>query len=693
MNGKKHLKKVKCNAGIQNESVGQQQTQSATTVAWAQNGNTMSNAVGGVAVNNNVMPVVMPYMLPYNGMQMQQFNTSNMTQGPTPPPPPPPPPPSKQADPIKPKPKPVLPESDESSEEGEIDEETEDIGCLYDEFEESTVRDETKKVDKNDVQTKGAAQNCSQEKGVPTANAVKEVPRSASQEDKDGDSDFDDMFGDGDGEALEKKSEETSNADPILQVNNDDLDGDGADDDELDMFGESGDEEETSTEQPATQHPVNMPAVAAERDDLSKGEQPGVLSTGLGFVLDYSPDVDPESKSSDLSSTVQRTDPTAIQTSAPNENDDDDDIDSMFGGSTSDEDEHVVPSNALDVKPEAMTAASALAQARQRATAPQATKPKSVLLSKLRPQTQKKSVRFGSNQTSSVDALAPLQNVTKPADLPKRTYYPEVHSDKFWSTLRGWDFVRELNDVMKGSGPSSIKNENNLHKSPQKRSLEEREGDGISAAKPDLASEPSLPDAFDSVAQYKALWSPLLINEAKAQLLSEVISAQSSPSTAWMNRTQMAIGVAAKVEVSRSAKDIPGGTSTTTSLEPTVVVVLRPITRGAGIGSPVNTNDLLLFVHQSSTIELALKGTAFDAIDAAAANSFYGKRQMPQGRLGFVGHALNHRSRSVDGLLARVSQKLWSQFASLGEMFVIRIGSNVTGKLNDNVIVASLIFS
>jgi hypothetical protein len=36
----------------------------------------------------------------------------------------------------------------------------------------------------------------------------------------------------------------------------------------------------------------------------------------------------------------------------------------------------------------------------------------------------------------------------------------------------------------------------------------------------------------------------------------------------------------------------------------------------------------------------------------------------------------------VDGLLARASQQLWSQFSSLDETFVIRIGSNITGKEN-----------
>jgi senataxin len=51
---------------------------------------------------------------------------------------------------------------------------------------------------------------------------------------------------------------------------------------------------------------------------------------------------------------------------------------------------------------------------------------------------------------------------------------------------------------------------------------------------------------------------------------------------------------------------------------------------------------------------------------------------MSKGRLGFVGRALNHRSGSVDGLLVRVSQKLWTPFSALSELYVIKIGSNIT---------------
>jgi hypothetical protein len=152
-------------------------------------------------------------------------------------------------------------------------------------------------------------------------------------------------------------------------------------------------------------------------------------------------------------------------------------------------------------------------------------------------------------------------------------------------------------------------------------------------------------------------------------------------------------GVAAKVELSRSARDLSfdeGNGSKHTLIEPTVVLHVRPTTNGAGIGCPVSPNDLLLFVQESSILELGLRGMAFKNIDdSSSILSALGAGKISNGRLGFVGHALNHRSRSVDGLLVRASQTLWSHFSSLDELFVIRIGSNVTGKQFNEIAVSN----
>ena len=338
-----------------------------------------------------------------------------------------------------------------------------------------------------------------------------------------------------------------------------------------------------------------------------------------------------------------------------------------------------------------MTAAQAIAAARHRASIPKvdrqnkAPTAKPPALSRIPPKNQS----WPSQKNTSLPPKVPESIMpTSRSDPPKRTYYQSVHPDKYWSQLRNWDFVREMNDTIKNNNSSS-QNKNQGSKKRKSNEGADCESGAKATAKENLSDgfSQTLPDAFDSVSQYKALWAPLLLNEAKAQIMSEVVAAQSSPSTSWMQRTQITMGAVVKLEIARTAKDLSSsrdnisGTSNeakfTAFMEPTVALVVK--NKGAGIGCPVCTNDLLLFVRQPTTIELALRGKAFDALDAAAEKSV-GMRKLPQGRLGVIGHALNSRTRSIDGLLVRVSQKLWSQFSSLDEVFVIRIGSNVTGK-------------
>ena len=258
--------------------------------------------------------------------------------------------------------------------------------------------------------------------------------------------------------------------------------------------------------------------------------------------------------------------------------------------------------------------------------------------------------------SSNVDSKAYL-NITRPSSL-ERTYYQNVHPDKFWAEMRNWDFLSELNTAMKSS-----KNDPSLQKGTK------RTHDEISGAD---KAKACLPDVFESSVQYKALWAPLLIEEAKAQIMSEVVAAQSSPNTRWIHNGQIAKGTLVNAEISTSARSSSDYEFESSPMEPTVVVRLK---RGANMGSQVYPNDLLLFSPNSSSVELALRGIAFDAESVSSGSHL---THMKKGRFGFIGRALNHRSGSVDGLLVRVSQKLWTQFSSLNELFVIKIGSNIT---------------
>ena len=243
---------------------------------------------------------------------------------------------------------------------------------------------------------------------------------------------------------------------------------------------------------------------------------------------------------------------------------------------------------------------------------------------------------------------APL-NIMPPTPEKAATHYPPLHPDKYWHELRTWDFVKALTEAIGKEPPSR-------DESGTKRG---RDGEVT-------RTETALPDSFDSAEQYKALWAQLLIREAKAQILNEVVTAQSSPTTAWVQGNEIVVGLQAKVEPSRSARD-----SSPNSTDATVVLRLEPTTKGAGFECAVSPDDLLLFVPQPAIVERALRGETIQTSELVG--------MIPKGQLGFVAHAMNHRNRSADGLLARASHKHWNRFSSLNEMLVLRVGSNVTG--------------
>jgi len=530
-----------------------------------------------------------------------------------------------------------LVEEEESDEEGEIDEEKEEIDNLYGEIEKS---------ESTNLQD-------------------------ADHEEEKEDSDADDMFGDdGDGELEAGHSLSTTNKSITSQVKDESAQLE----DETDMFGEDDEESQSSEtkQQPddngetdqdmkceimemygeddvesdsecnfnkwsklkqidkaGSQQPVKKkakqevkevkqealgfvldytPATSVDVTNDNTEKQEPSSGPSEGFILDYSPDTSVESitnnieQSSNVASAF-----TTPQEQLQKEGDDDDD---MFGSEEEDNSPQGEDITLANPASGVLTAADALAAARSRSTREQPVKRAKI--------SAQRHVKIPGN-ISQFDSTH------------KRSYYPPIHSDKYWSELRSWDFIKDLNEMKK-------REDNTIKETGTKRPNESNENEKKQE------NEDSLPDVFDSVAQYKALWAPLLINEAKAQLLSDVSS------------TQTLNGLAVKVELSNHQSSSGEGYN---SSDQTVVV------RISGDGAecpPINTNDIVLFVHQSLTIDQAFQG------------------KLPKGRLGLIGHAVNQRARgSVDGLLVRVTKNIWTPFSTLKEMFLFRIGSNVTG--------------
>jgi hypothetical protein len=154
-----------------------------------------------------------------------------------------------------------------------------------------------------------------------------------------------------------------------------------------------------------------------------------------------------------------------------------------------------------------------------------------------------------------------------------------------------------------------------------------------------------LPDTFDSYRQYCALWAPLCLEEARAQLLSEAIS----DIPYWRSKPEKS---PIRVFVQPLKKDIDG------SSESMGVQVKNVLVDDYKDRSFI-ANDIVLLVKKESFVWDATKGS----LDQANASSL-------------LGH-IEYTRRSIQGITIQVSRKLWSTIGSQ-EMTLLKIGSNVT---------------
>ena len=257
-------------------------------------------------------------------------------------------------------------------------------------------------------------------------------------------------------------------------------------------------------------------------------------------------------------------------------------------------------------------------------------------------------------------------------------HYPKVDHDDFWRTIRDWDFVREFNKERKGSSGSSGNNANgDNRKRPRSRAGSDAGSTASASASgsgrsrtpsptpPDNGAGKPLPDTFDSARQYMALWAPLCLNEAKAQLLSEAIS----DIPYWSSKKEKG---PFPVLVEPLKRDIGSGGDH-------ITVMVRPQNNNMTqselerVSPSFKPNDVVVLVKDESTMNQAARGSLEESIfcmSSSSSTSGGGRR------LGIVGHTESTR-RTVDGLWIKVSRKHWTSFGRKN-MCLVNIGSNIT---------------
>ena len=212
-------------------------------------------------------------------------------------------------------------------------------------------------------------------------------------------------------------------------------------------------------------------------------------------------------------------------------------------------------------------------------------------------------------------------------------HYRKIEPNDYWKYMKEWDFLSDLNDKMGGQNAGNGK---------RKRGNDDKNSNKGISNKP-------LPDTFESYREYCALWSPLCLEEARAQLLSGVIAdipyMRSKPDKSPI-----------RVRLEPLKKDVNGSSE---SMGVQVKDILTPNFKDRAFIA----NDVVLLVKKESYFWEASKGTLE-------------QQQRTPVKFGLVGH-IEYTRRSTEGLFIHVSRALWSEVGS-SEMVLLKLGCNIT---------------
>jgi hypothetical protein len=295
-------------------------------------------------------------------------------------------------------------------------------------------------------------------------------------------------------------------------------------------------------------------------------------------------------------------------------------------------------------RPTASSASSILAAARAKAgtgtgtgTDPRNAKNppagKNVIEIKDSPKLQRK-VKSAESTGNRLASLVKNVSSAAPKDgndsLTSAAFGSNVTPEDFWRNIRDWDFVSDLANQ-----------------------VNEKDETALTTRKP-------IPETFISFRHYISLWAPLSLAEARAQLISELMTSSNQQG----NRANLFV----PVEVETTWK---GGGRRDRGLHTDLIdmdacsVKLKTRERSKG---PVHffANDVFCLIPTEckDTVEMLMSGKTVKNTDG----SFK--------RFCLVGHTEVQR-KEIDGLILKVSKRKWAQVGT-SSMFLLRVGANIT---------------
>lgn len=271
---------------------------------------------------------------------------------------------------------------------------------------------------------------------------------------------------------------------------------------------------------------------------------------------------------------------------------------------------------------------------------------------------RKASTDNDSGTTSTVTSVLKRARIRKKTDTANEplsmVLKQSLKVDDFWRAIRRWDFAQDMvNEIgtakTKGRG-RAMAGKKSTHNPSKTSEMEE----GEEADEEGELSE-AVPDTFSSYQEYISMWEPLLLNEMKAQLISEVRSKKNLSKVDWCSLPQ---GCTLRVVCAPLLRDV-GSAADSITIQLRSKKALTPGIQNEQGGKEFITNDFVL---------LAVPTDMVGKIKSRIGDS-------PKQR-SLVGH-VEYSRKTVDGLMVKVSRELWTKIGS-EEMYILNLGSNVT---------------
>eukprot|EP00978_Attheya_sp_CCMP212_P008500 scaffold19934_cov50-Attheya_sp.AAC.8 len=255
--------------------------------------------------------------------------------------------------------------------------------------------------------------------------------------------------------------------------------------------------------------------------------------------------------------------------------------------------------------------------------------------------------------------------------------YPAMEPDDYWKNIREWDFLQDLNSHMQRRTNTPSRNNKN---SQQQSSSQNKESSSSSSSSVKGTKEEAthhknthkaLPNQFESFRQYVGLWAPLVLQETRAQLLSEVVS----DIPYWSTKPNKG---PIPVTVQPMTRDVGGS-------DDFITVVIQSADRcSIAPDRGFYPNDIILLAQDLESITQATKGKCTNhskqtgsSYDDDDEPSLLGVNRADKKRRGLLGHT-RHSRRTISGLQLKISRKLWPAVRSSDTMYMLKLGSNVT---------------